>query len=738
MSTKRKVGAGFLYQELPSGRRRRANAPKCTPHSQASRSEEGPCHCENGHTNERTRSPTNSGEHAVQHEQSPVNNNFDESYTVLPEELSPPSPIGFVHPSRDGNVSFYADSSPISQGLANDARVSREKGNSVLSSIMEGMADGETGLASDPDDEGAGPHACLSSSDEEREEGRAANTSLSSSSLLEKTSRMCSVNTIAVSVLGEVCPCGKDCTSHMCRREVLKAREATALAATNRKLQEHTRKVLTEIMHTSPITQKKTFRFTFNATTICIESFRLVHGFSVTGLRNAMTWCKADDARRMDIDLRNSTGSVPLVSDDKDFKGLGGTERALAAETWISEYVEHHGCKMPDTDHIHIDNVPWGEIHKEYMLDTKEFCKPLETSRFRGIWKEAFPNVKKRRRKPFGECGECAGFKGQLEVERRDPQQRKITMRKYLAHLAHQKMERMGYYRRRAKGKRGRCISVIMDGMDQSKTDLPHTCTSLKSDSNMVETKITGVLVHGRNFNCYVSEPQVKHDTNLSLTCLHDTLMDELANDPADTLYVQVDGGPENKNQWMIAYFVLLISLGIFKKIKMCFLPVGHTHEDIDQGFSCIARYLRRVNAYTFAQLVKHVQDSFKKEEKPPQVFQVGQVFDWKAYVASTEVQAMSSWTDNHIYRFSWNPHHKQVQMHYKKFDQSPAYFGYHSSTYVTSFKQVEKEAAKDPSAWDRHGGILLGTKEKPPGPPHIAENFDFNEPTLSKTGREG
>ena len=235
-----------------------------------------------------------------------------------------------------------------------------------------------------------------------------------------------------------------------------------------------------------------------------------------------------------------------------------------------------------------------------------------------------------------------------------------------------------------------------------------------------------------------VSEPQVKHDTNLSLTCLHDTLMDEVANSPADTLYVQVDGGPENKNQWVIAYFVLLICLGIFQKIKMCFLPVGHTHEDIDQGFSCIARHLRHVNAYTFAQLVKCVQDSFKKENKPPNVFQIGQTFDWKSFVESPEVKAMSSWTDNHIYRFSWNPYHNQVQMHYKKWDKSPAYFGYHPNTYVKSFKAVEQEATKDPSVWDRHAGVLLGTKEKPDNAPNIAINIDFHEAKENKSGKKG
>lgn len=34
-------------------------------------------------------------------------------------------------------------------------------------------------------------------------------------------------------------------------------------------------------------------------------------------------------------------------------------------------------------------------------------------------------------------------------------------------------------------------------------------------------------------------------------------------------------------------------------KVKLGFLPVGHTHEDIDQRFSCVSRQLSRRNALT-------------------------------------------------------------------------------------------------------------------------------------------
>ena len=36
----------------------------------------------------------------------------------------------------------------------------------------------------------------------------------------------------------------------------------------------------------------------------------------------------------------------------------------------------------------------------------------------------------------------------------------------------------------------------------------------------------------------------------------------------------------------------------------MSFLPVGHTHEDIDQLFSCISRKLKHSNAYTIPGMV--------------------------------------------------------------------------------------------------------------------------------------
>ena len=49
----------------------------------------------------------------------------------------------------------------------------------------------------------------------------------------------------------------------------------------------------------------------------------------------------------------------------------------------------------------------------------------------------------------------------------------------------------------------------------------------------------------------------------------------------------------ENKNRYLFAYFKSLVDCGIFEHIYLNFLPVGHTHCDIDQLFSRVATFLK-------------------------------------------------------------------------------------------------------------------------------------------------
>ena len=58
-------------------------------------------------------------------------------------------------------------------------------------------------------------------------------------------------------------------------------------------------------------------------------------------------------------------------------------------------------------------------------------------------------------------------------------------------------------------------------------------------------------------------------------------------------LYLQLNNcAKDNKNQFIMVFISMLTLYGVFKKIKVGFLLVGHTHEDIDAYFSHLSKTL--------------------------------------------------------------------------------------------------------------------------------------------------
>ena len=110
----------------------------------------------------------------------------------------------------------------------------------------------------------------------------------------------------------------------------------------------------------------------------------------------------------------------------------------------------------------------------------------------------------KRRRKPFGTCPDCTGYKARIHRNARDPNEPLLVKTEYYEHLDIQKEERGIYYKHRITGLRGEAVSMMIDGMGQSKLIIPRTKVPQKDVSNFLETKITGVLVHGKRVDAYI------------------------------------------------------------------------------------------------------------------------------------------------------------------------------------------------------------------------------------------
>jgi CO dehydrogenase nickel-insertion accessory protein CooC1 len=49
----------------------------------------------------------------------------------------------------------------------------------------------------------------------------------------------------------------------------------------------------------------------------------------------------------------------------------------------------------------------------------------------------------------------------------------------------------------------------------------------------------------------------------------------------------------DNKNKYLLAFFSLLMAREVFEEVKLRFLVVGHTHEDIDGCFGYLSEKLK-------------------------------------------------------------------------------------------------------------------------------------------------
>ncbi len=143
--------------------------------------------------------------------------------------------------------------------------------------------------------------------------------------------------------------------------------------------------------------------------------------------------------------------------------------------------------------------------------------------------------------------------------------------------------ERKTYYkhRQKARSQPQKYVTIIIDGMDQSKTNVPYFSRRTKSTQNLwhLQTHITGALVHtqsptGKKAFAFVDLYQYPHDSNLTLNVLLQLLLQSAEVLPS-VLYLQLDNCfRENKNRFILAFCAALVQKKIFKKVRLKLLCV--------------------------------------------------------------------------------------------------------------------------------------------------------------------
>ena len=166
-----------------------------------------------------------------------------------------------------------------------------------------------------------------------------------------------------------------------------------------------------------------------------------------------------------------------------------------------------------------------------------------------------------------------------------------------------------------------------MDACDQRDVDAPHYGSLNPKDwdsAARIKTKLGAIMFHGDAVSSGVyyypidSERTTK-GANFWCTVLCHAIgaqrqrLSDCGRRFGKVFYLQCDSASDNRNFTVACFTEWLVRNGTFHKVKVSFLPVGHTHEDIDAMFGRLSKAIHHAPQ---SELVKTWEDAFKIAKK--------------------------------------------------------------------------------------------------------------------------
>jgi hypothetical protein len=275
-------------------------------------------------------------------------------------------------------------------------------------------------------------------------------------------------------------------------------------------------------------------------------------------------------------------------------------------------------------------------IHKEFEKDMLARGFPcFEYAAFCKVVKTHFPKVSQAVPEGMFHCTQCLELQEKLKKVRGIGDKTEIekvqveiqTHRKIVA------MERAEYKTHQLMSRKNpdQYLTIIIDGMDQSKCIIPNYGKERGDKLEKMflygpKAHLTGVRDHNGKVWCYWTYDQIPKDGSLVINCLLLTLLDifnERGSLP-EALFLQLDNTKKENKNWMVMGLLSKLLLTVFgKPIQVNFLPVGHTHEDIDQFFSLVAKKLIIARPRSLPHLMAAVGtiNTNQNNDKPKQKF---------------------------------------------------------------------------------------------------------------------
>ena len=358
----------------------------------------------------------------------------------------------------------------------------------------------------------------------------------------------------------------------------------------------------------------------------CLDCWALAGGFTGSDRRSRMLQAVLAAYNRFESEGDNlyrqrSKQAKTATQQSRSTFDIETGKTALYLETyvWIKMWLPTHsdksvwsGVKM----HLDCNSIMaiWEELDDEW---TKMLRDVPSISLFRKVLKENFEIVIHKHKK-FKECDVCMLFKELLAKTKLE----RVEIRAHIKMLRHKHLElvykeRMEYYidREVSWQQPDHTLCIIIDFMTETSTSPVLTKRENHIGISPLKTALCGVLIHGpEGFWAYT----VNGLKGGHITCevLHRTLLKlaKIRKVWPRNFVLQLDNtSGDNKNHTVKAYLAWLVATGVFETVTERFLPVGHTHEDIDAYFGILRRHIwtKGETIWTIDQLHAVVHECF-------------------------------------------------------------------------------------------------------------------------------
>lgn len=279
---------------------------------------------------------------------------------------------------------------------------------------------------------------------------------------------------------------------------------------------------------------------------------------------------------------------------------------------FLRRIADQTGNTMPDTQQVHLPFYDKQDVYKLFCDQYRalEQTAPPQLTYFYSVWKRYAGHIKVRTVTRFAKCTICESFKDEMQRAARTAKLVTKVQQDRQAHYDFIASERQAYKMNQdnAALNPSEYMSLAIDGADQSAFGLPHFVTVTKDTrGHSLKVKLIGILQHGTEKSVALYTMTENHETggNHVIECIHRYLNSR--NDQyglPKVLCIQMDNCTrENKNRYTLGYLESLVLWGVFEEVYASFLPVGHTHIDIDQVFSRTATRLHAKSAITLHEL---------------------------------------------------------------------------------------------------------------------------------------